>query len=121
MNDSDRKHTWDLYASAWKVGPKAEKLAALARSVEPQATYRDPLAQAEGHEALVAHMLNWHERVPGGWFETTSFQEHHGRSLAHWNMRAADGKVLGEGISFCEWAPSGKLASMTGFFDVPQP
>ncbi|MEK8033803.1 nuclear transport factor 2 family protein [Ideonella sp. DXS29W] len=109
---------WETYASAWKAEGAEAKRAALTRSVEGGAVYRDPLAECEGHEALIAYMLDFHQQVPGGHFETTYFLAHHGRSVAKWNMRDGQGRKIGDGVSFGEYAASGQLVAMTGFFDV---
>ncbi len=50
---------------------------------------------------------------------TTYFLEHHGRSIARWNMVDGEGAVLGDGISYGEYGDDGKLVAMTGFFEPP--
>jgi SnoaL-like domain len=115
----DARATWERYAAAWRATTRADKLAALATSVAPACTYRDPLTVAEGHEALVEYMLGFHQQVPGGHFETVSFITHHQRSVATWTMRDAARQVIGDGISYGEYADDGKLVAMTGFFAVP--
>jgi hypothetical protein len=107
---------WDRYSEAWKEPTREKKLAALRASVVPSCTYRDPSAIVEGHDALVEHMLGFHQQVPGGWFDTQSFLTHHGRSLATWNMMSAEGQVIGSGMSYAEYDDRGFLVAMTGFF-----
>jgi SnoaL-like domain len=118
-NDDSKRATWDIYAAAWKEPTAQGKQAALAASVSPACTYRDPLTQFEGHAALIEGMLDFHRQVPGGHFETTYFLAHHDRSIARWNMRTGDGVVAAEGITYGEYDARGKLVTMTGFFDVP--
>ncbi len=84
MNQDDRRATWEKYVSAWKESAGDAKRAALATSVAPGCTYRDPIAEAEGHDALVDYMLQFHKQVPGGHFETTYFLAHHQRSITRW-------------------------------------
>ena len=115
MNETSRA-MWDRYAEAWKAPTREKKLEALRASVVTTCTYRDPSAVVEGHDALVEHMLAFHQQVPGGWFDTQSFLAHHGRSLATWNMMSADGQVIGNGASYAEYDDSGLLVAMTGFF-----
>jgi hypothetical protein len=121
MTDEAAQHTWETYASAWKAGSEADKRAALEASVDAACVYRDPLTQAEGHDALVATMLEFHRSVPGGHFETTYFLAHHGRSIARWTMRSGDGAAIGEGVSYGEYGAHGRLVAMTGFFEVRRP
>ena len=118
MTDAKRI-TWEKYAQAWAVASAEDKLAALRDSVESNCVYRDPLLTAEGHDALVDCMLNFHRQIPGGHFVTTYFQTHHDRSIAKWNMVDGQGKVIGDGISFGEYNDQGRLLTMTGFFESP--
>lgn len=117
MNEA--KVVWETYASAWKADGEAAKRGLLARSVAVSAVYRDPLAECQGHDALVAYMLDFHRQVPGGHFETTYFAAHHGRSIAKWDMVNSGGQKLGEGVSYGEYGAGGQLVAMTGFFEVP--
>ncbi len=64
-------------------------------------------------------MLDFHEQIPGGHFETQWFLAHHGRGVARWHMKAGNGEVVGEGISYCEFNEEGKLKTMTGFYETP--
>lgn len=114
-----RRDTWDKYTEAWSETTVERKLAALRVSVRSSATYRDPLVVAEGHDALVAYMLDFHAQLPGGHFVTTYFQAHHDRSIAKWNMVDGAGAIVGEGVSYGEYDDSGMLAGMTGFFATP--
>ena len=43
---------------------------------------------------------------------------HNDKSIAKWDMCDGDGKVLMEGISYGEYNESGKLVSMTGFYEA---
>lgn len=115
------RSTWETYVSAWKEASATQKQTALAVSVQPGCVYRDPLASTTGYEALVNYMLTFHLQVPGGYFETTWFLAHHGRSIAKWNMRSGDGAILGEGVSYAEYGQDGRLASIAGFFEAPKP
>jgi hypothetical protein len=119
MMNNDRRAIWERYVSAWKETAADGKAAALAASVDANCVYRDPLTQVTGHAALIDYMLGFHKQIPGGYFETTSFIEHHDRSMAHWTMRAGDGTVAGEGVSYGEYNAQGKLVVMTGFFALP--
>jgi AraC-like DNA-binding protein/predicted transcriptional regulator YdeE len=90
----EAKAVWETYASAWKAEGAAAKRTLLARSVAGSATYRDPLAECHGHDALIGYMLQFHEQIPGGHFETVQFLAHHGRSIArleHARRQRAEG------------------------------
>jgi len=113
------QRTWETYTSAWQAPGAEAKALALRSSVDADCVYRDPLAKAEGHAALIDYMLSFHQQVPGGFFKTTSFRSHNSRSVTTWNMCDAGGGVIGEGISYGEYGADGKLVAMAGFFDVP--
>jgi len=115
----DHRTTWDIYASAWKAATTDDKAVALRTSVAPDAIYRDPLTEARGHAALLAAMLAFHQGVPGGHFVTTQFQAHHDRSIAHWTMHDAHNALIGNGTSYGEYGPDGRLVAMTGFYALP--
>jgi hypothetical protein len=120
-NGERTRATWERYAGAWKAASREEKAVALRESVAVGCVYRDPLGIASGHDELIAYMLEFHKQVPGGHFETTYFQAHHGRSIARWNMCDGSGKVIGQGISHGEYDEAGHLIAMTGFFETTTP
>jgi len=117
----DLRATWDRYSQAWRDATPEAKAASLTASVDPTCVYRDPLMRADGHGALIDYMLQFHQQIPGGYFETTYFLTHHARSVARWNMRDGHGAVLGDGVSFGEYDARGRLIAMTGFFEPPAP
>lgn len=116
---NDKREIWETYAAAWRVPSAEEKHSALARSMRSDATYRDPQTHCSGHDELVQAMLEFHRQVPGGHFQTSYFLSYDDRSIARWNMLGADGTVLGEGISYGEYAADGKLTKLTGFYETP--
>lgn len=113
------QQTWETYTSAWQASSAEAKALALRSSVDGACVYRDPLATAEGHAALIDYMLQFHQQVPGGFFKTTSFRAHNSRSVTTWQMCNAGGTAIGEGISYGEYGADGKLVAMAGFFDAP--
>lgn len=112
------RQTWEAYTAAWKPESAARRRSLFAQTLRADCEYRDPLVHAVGWDALEAYMQDFHRQVPGGHFVTTSFMAHHGRSIAQWEMRGADAAVLGQGVSYAEYADDGKLRAMNGFFDV---
>ncbi len=115
----EEKTTWLTYAASWKAETAAEKRALYERSLMPDCVYRDPLMEARGWDELLAYMEDFHRQIPGGHFVTTRFEYHHGRCLAHWEMRDGAGELRGVGISHGEFGDGGRLKAMTGFFEVP--
>ncbi|HEX3772637.1 MAG TPA: nuclear transport factor 2 family protein, partial [Polyangiaceae bacterium] len=118
MNDA--KSTWERYVSAWKATGAEAKRALVEGTLSSRCVYRDPLTERHGVEDLIAYMVEFHQQLPGAYFETEQFIAHHGRSMARWTMRDAAGRALGDGVSCGEYDESGRLVTMTGFFETEQ-
>lgn len=120
MNRTHRE-TWECYTAGWRAPTREEKLAACRECLDENCVYTDPLVVARGIEELVSYMVQFHEQVPGGHFVVTAFQEHHDRSIVHWELRSGSETKLGDGISYGEYGPDGRLRAMTGFFATGEP
>ncbi|RQP21944.1 nuclear transport factor 2 family protein [Piscinibacter terrae] len=116
---ADSRQTWETYTAAWKPENLARRRGLFELTLSRDCEYRDPLVHAIGWDALDNYMQDFQRQVPGGHFVTTWFVAHHDRSVAKWEMRGADGSVLGHGVSYAEYADDGKLRAMNGFFDTP--
>jgi hypothetical protein len=112
---------WERYVASWKAVDAADKQRLFAGCLSPSCVYTDPQTVAKGWTELSNYMLDFQKQIPGGHFVTQQFITHHGRSMARWNMVGGDGAVLGDGVSYGEYGPDGKLVSMTGFFETPNP
>lgn len=112
--------TWETYVEAWKVSSSENKRELFGRCLAGRCVYTDPLTRAEGWDELVQYMAAFHQQVPGGHFVTEQFIAHHGKSMARWTMRNADGTTIGDGVSYGEYDDDGRLTSMTGFFETPE-
>ncbi|WP_088278682.1 nuclear transport factor 2 family protein [Ideonella sp. A 288] len=115
----DLASTWSAYSAAWQAGSPAERQALFTQALHADCRYEDPLTQAVGWPALSAYMQDLQRQIPGVHFVVQRFRAHHRRSAAEWQMRDGQNHVLGDGVSFGEYAPDGKLLRMTGFFDLP--
>lgn len=116
---SDYESTWETYVASWKAPSNEEKRVLYEKALSPECVYTDTLTQTHGWDELLAYMQEFHEQFPGGYFVTVEFAAHHDRSLARWELRGADGGVLGDGTSYGEYDSRGKLVSMNGFFKTP--
>lgn len=116
---SKHRAIWEQYVEAWKVPSAAAKRMLFEKALATQCVYTDPLTVATGWEALLDYMLEFQRQVPGGHFVTEQFIAHHDRSIARWRMVDARGAAMSTGMSYGEYESSGKLATMTGFFETP--
>jgi len=115
----DYQKTWEIYTSSWKAELADDKRAIYAACLDDDCVYNDPLIKAAGWDELMAYMLDFHKQIPGGHFITNYFLAHNNQSIAKWEMMNGDNVVVGEGISYGKYNESGKLISMTGFFETP--
>ncbi len=118
MTDKYRE-IWETYTSSWKSSSNEEKMELFKQSLEKDCTYTDPLTAVQGWEQLLTYMNEFHQQIPGGYFETNYFLTHHDKSIARWNMKNGEDVIVGEGISYGQYNDSGKLISMVGFYEVP--
>lgn len=114
----DHHQIWETYTSAWKAESADDKRALLSASLARTCAYQDPLVQTSNWDELLAYMANFHQQVPGGHFVTRRFLYHNGQSVAQWDMQDAQGKVIGDGVSVGLYNESGRLVTVTGFFDT---
>lgn len=109
------KSKWDSYAEFWSMN-EADRNARLAEVATPDVSYTDPMVAVKGTRAFSDHIGQFQQDIPGGRFKITEALEHHGCSLAHWDMLGPDGAVMIKGTSFATHSEDGKFASFTGFF-----
>ncbi len=107
----------DAYGAAWNETDEQKRRELLEQSWSDNAVYQDPLGRAEGREALVAHIGGFHQMMPGNTIDATSAADVYGSVVRFaWVMRDDKGETALEGMDFGEFAPDGRLASITGFF-----
>ncbi len=120
MNSLSPQQTqWNAYGRIWTLPTPEQRLQACDGVLSPDCVYTDSNVQAKSRQELMAYMTGFQAQMPGAAFVTTRFVELHDRAMAHWNMVAGDGTVVGTGVSFAVFNMDGELSSMTGFFDVP--
>lgn len=117
MENNACKNTWETYTQSWSEIDTAKRLQLFEQCLSHDCVYTDPLIQATGYEQLAGYMTGLQKNVPGVRFVTTDFQNHHDRSLTHWNMVDSNGNVLSQGASYGVYGTDGRLMQMTGFFE----
>ena len=101
LNETDPARRADLVALAWT----------------PNATFVDPLLEAEGHDAIAGLTDIVQGQFPGQRFRrTTEIDGHHDLVRFGWELVAADGSVTVAGTDIGQLAGDGRLRSITGFF-----
>ena len=116
MEHRSQRETWEDYSACWAETDAGKRGARFAHCLSPECTYLDPRAKLDGYDGLSAYIAELQKNVPGVRFVVTDFKEHHGRSLASWDMLDGKGAVLSRGASFGLYAPDGRLVQMNGFY-----
>ena len=107
----------DLYIEMWNEEDADRRAALIAAAWTDDASYVDPLLEAEGHDGLSAMVETVHGHYPGYRFRRRSDVDvHHDRVRFAWDLVKPDGEVFVEGIDVGEVADDGRLRRITGFF-----
>ena len=113
----DATETVTAYGEAWNEPDEGKRRALLEAAWADDGTYVDPTAEADGRDALLAHIAGFQQGMPGARIETRSdVQEHHGWGRFAWALVGPDGADVMEGFDVCEFAADGRLQRIVGFF-----
>jgi hypothetical protein len=106
---------WNEYAKTWSR-PGNERDAILANLVSDDVVYTDPNTQVFGRSGFSAHMAQFQDNVPGGYFEIIDVKGHHNQTLARWRLCGKDGNEMMQGTSHASLSEGGMFTSFSGFF-----
>jgi hypothetical protein len=81
-------------------------------------TFRDPQANVAGRAALDAHIANARRFAAGANLVRGAVVVSHRELLWPWRIEGADGAVWAAGTNHAVVDPDGRIAAMTGFWDV---
>jgi SnoaL-like domain len=117
---ADTNEIVHAYMAAWNEPDERKRRQLLEKAWADDGRYTDPMSDAQGRDALVALISQFHKQMPGaGILPTSGIDEHHGRLRFAWKMTAADGSTGMEGIDIGQLAEDGRLQSIVGFFGTP--
>jgi hypothetical protein len=117
---TDPTSTIDAYFAMWNESDVARRRDLIERAWAPQASYLDPLLEADGHDGLSTMVDQVHAQLPGHRFRrTTEIDLHHDRVRFGWELAGEDGTVAVAGIDVGELDGEGRLRRITGFFGDP--
>ena len=110
----------DLYVAAWSEQDARKRHSLLEQAWADDGVYEDPTASVSGRDALVAHIAGFHKAMPGAVIERTSGISHHHNSVYFaWQIKAANGDVIVDGVDFGALDDAGRLKRIVGFFGPP--
>jgi hypothetical protein len=111
-----------LYGAAWQEPDEHARRELLDRCWAADGVYCDPTAVVRGREALVAHLGDFQERLPGHRLVLSSdVDEHHDWVRFGWQLLSPDGAVVIDGLDVGERDEDGRLRRIVGFFVPPAP
>lgn len=112
----------DRYIAAWNETDPARRHQLIAGTYVEAASYIDPLAQAEGQDAIDAMIQAVQAQFPGHRFRRRGeVDAHNGRVRFGWELGPEGGPTLIAGIDFGVVAGDGRFQSITGFVDGVPP
>ena len=108
----------EAYLAAWNEPDATERRALIEQAWAAGATYRDPMMEGDGHEAISAMIGQAQAQFPGLRFGRAGEAQTVGRCIRFsWHLAPEGGEPVAGGTDFCVLAPDGRLQSVTGFLD----
>ncbi|MFG1934884.1 nuclear transport factor 2 family protein [Mycobacterium sp. NPDC048908] len=111
------------YIDTWNETDPHARRAAVDQLYTPDARYTDPLAAAEGRDAIAAMIGAVHEQFPGFVFRLAGpVDGHHNQARFRWELgpAGAEAPIVGFDVAVCD--DSGRIEAVLGFLDkVPAP
>jgi hypothetical protein len=107
----------DRYIDMWNEEDAERRAALIDAAWADDASYLDPLLEADGRDGLSEMVATVHGHYPGYRFRRrSSVDVHHDRVRFAWDLVKPDGEVFVAGIDVGEVAEDGRLRRITGFF-----
>jgi hypothetical protein len=107
----------DRYLAAWNETDGRRRRELVGETLADTAAYRDPAQEGQGRNGIDTMIAAAQARFPGLRFERIGeVDAHNDRVRFRWALSPAGGESLVEGTDFATIV-SGRLASITGFFD----
>lgn len=122
--DTDTNHqaVVDDYFLAWNTTDPTVRSATIDAVYSPTARVCDPLVDVTGHDQLAALFDQFHATYAGASFrQKGGVDAHHQLLRWGWEMVAADGSVMLDGLDVALLDDDGKLSFVAGFFGSALP
>jgi uncharacterized protein YndB with AHSA1/START domain len=109
----------DAWFGAWAIRDEKERERAIAAIASPGVQLRDRFSQVDGIGDLVPHIGAAQRFMPGMRLERKGAVRHcQGMVVADWAAVGSDGQPRGSGMNVFLMGPDGRIASVTGFWNV---
>ena len=108
----------EQYLAAWNETDPAARRAAIEKVFAADVRYVDPVAVAEGHEALDGVIAAVQEQFPGHVFTAGGpVDAHHDQARFTWHLGRPGEESLVIGSDVAVFAPDGRIRTVLGFLD----
>lgn len=108
----------DEYIAIWNEADPQARGDLIAKLFAPDATYVDPMATADGAEAINATVSAVREQFPGWRFRLRGpVDGHHGQARFRWEFGPEGGGAPVVGFDVVVLGDDGRLRSVFGFLD----
>lgn len=122
MDSQEARALYERYLSAWNTTDmkKRSEIAAevLSENIEYLTRNHD---LSIGPKLVLEDMATFHQRFPGGHFETGGVSAHHNVALVTWIIIQADGKEAARGPDQITVDSDGKISKITTFPPLEDP
>jgi hypothetical protein len=107
----------DRYFAIWNETDAEARRALIARTWTEDATYVDPLIQAQGHDGINAMVEGIQRQFAGCQFHRAGQVDgHNDRARFTWELKPQGDTAIAGGVDFAAIA-EGRLRAVTGFLD----
>ncbi|WP_419804306.1 hypothetical protein [Terriglobus sp.] len=118
MSNGTHDSQWNTYSGAWANVTPEERNRLLTQSVATNFSFSTPDTEGSGVESFTALLEKFQKQYPGSHFETRTFIEHHGQSVAEWILYGGDGSELLKGTTVARYGDDGKMTHVAGFWKI---
>lgn len=110
------ERVWNAYLEAYGNVSAEERKRLLAGSVSDDVISENPGNETHGIDALIAHVEQFQQRLPGSYFKINSLKFHHEQVLTEWTLYKADGTVVTTAHTYGVFNDQAHLKKLIGFF-----
>jgi SnoaL-like domain len=108
----------ERYLDCWNETDPAARRKLIDQVWAPDATYTDPLAEADGRDAIDATIAAAQGQFPGFVFTLAGpVDAHHRQARFSWNLAPAGAEPVVVGSDVALAGPDGQLTAVFGFLD----
>lgn len=109
----------DRYIAIWNETDASHRRELIALTWMPDARYRDPLMQSEGHAGIDAMVQAVQERFPGHRFHRVGEVDAlHDHLRFSWSLAPDGAEPVARGTDFAAVSEDGRLRTVTGYLDA---